>query len=265
MKFTHRTFPVLEMLKGSLDIWPLQLRGSSHLIALFPTINSRWQAFSSEFSKNIFFMADTFIKAMEKDVFTWSADILKDFQVQKRTTFFSGSATFMSKNRTFCIYTDAEKGRYCVFEFFPYQGNLCLRSVLLLENSATEPSSELFFLADPFIADVHHRTEVYNVFAQILATLFFVQNVEPQTKYVVPAKGKIQTINKEKIVNGTSFDIDVLDARWYTTIVRSEPFRVEGFTRKQRHGPGFSLVKEKVIESFWKKGYTIRAKMLKED
>jgi hypothetical protein len=66
----------------------------------------------------------------------------------------------------------------------------------------------------------------------------------------------------EKYINDTEYPIEILDSTWFTTIIRSEGFGVEGHFRMQPYGPGLTLRKLIWIAPFEKEGYTRTAKIL---
>lgn len=69
----------------------------------------------------------------------------------------------------------------------------------------------------------------------------------------------------QKYVNETNYPIEILDSTWFTTIIRSEGFRVGGHFRMQPYGPGLSLKKLIWIDPFDKQGYTRTAKILTKE
>jgi hypothetical protein len=66
----------------------------------------------------------------------------------------------------------------------------------------------------------------------------------------------------QKYVNETGYPIEILDSTWFTTIIRSEGFKVGGHFRMQPYGPGMKERRLQWIEPFEKTGYTRKAKIL---
>ena len=96
-----------------------------------------------------------------------------------------------------------------------------------------------------------------NYVSSILCTLYFINNCEIEVKEI---KAKEKThFNNEKYLNETTFNITVLDCRWFTDLVRNIPFNVKGHYRWQVHGERNQKRKLKWIEEFEKHGYTRRA------
>lgn len=67
-------------------------------------------------------------------------------------------------------------------------------------------------------------------------------------------------LNGEKYDSELNYPINVIDAHWYTTIIRDDPFLVKGHFRKQPYGPGRSQYKVRWITGYMKKGYHRTAK-----
>ncbi len=97
-------------------------------------------------------------------------------------------------------------------------------------------------------------------FAFLVTFLCFIKHVELQTKVIQPLK-KDWHIGT-KYVNETKSKIEVLDSTWFTTIVRSEGFKVRGHFRMQPCGHNLSDRKLIWISDFEKDGYTRTAKIL---
>jgi len=65
-----------------------------------------------------------------------------------------------------------------------------------------------------------------------------------------------------KYLNETDMDIEYLDSKWFTTLVRSEGFKVRGFFRLQPKKKDGAWTKELIwIDEFEKHGYTRKAKI----
>lgn len=92
--------------------------------------------------------------------------------------------------------------------------------------------------------------------------LTFKQFAEIEVKEIggkdYPKKSKI---GKEKYLNESDNQINILDSRWFTETIRSEGFAVSGHFRLQPYGEGMNKRKLIYIEDFLKTGYTSRAKI----
>lgn len=94
----------------------------------------------------------------------------------------------------------------------------------------------------------------------IMCLFFFINEVDTD-EYIVPAgqKSKTKKNDPTHIYNETKHPITVLDCRWFTDIIRDDPFWVSGHWRWQPVGPGRSKRRMQWIRDFQKEGYTRKA------
>ncbi len=100
----------------------------------------------------------------------------------------------------------------------------------------------------------HSQSNLERVCTDILVTLFFIHHCEIEQKVVSPLQ-KLRSMGV-KYYNESKLPFTVLDCTWFTDLVRTTPFTVNGFYRWQPCGVGNSLRKLKWVDSFEKKGYT---------
>ena len=98
----------------------------------------------------------------------------------------------------------------------------------------------------------------------VLGLILFTKYCEVETKLIPPGKESIHRL--QRYVNHTKLPVEVLDATWFTTLVRSGAFTVGndtgGFFRWQAVGPDRSERKLIWVSPFQKQGYTRKAKVL---
>ena len=98
------------------------------------------------------------------------------------------------------------------------------------------------------------------LFASFLIILFK-KYAQVETKYL-PANKTTKDINC-KYVNETSSNITILDSKWFTTLVKSDAFKVRGHFRLQPKKKDGEWTKELIwINDFTKDGYTAPARIL---
>lgn len=68
------------------------------------------------------------------------------------------------------------------------------------------------------------------------------------------------TLNDEHYDSNITYPVNVVDAHWFTTIVKNDPFLVRGHFRRQPYGPGRGQFKIRWIAAFMKTGYKREAK-----
>ena len=98
----------------------------------------------------------------------------------------------------------------------------------------------------------------------VLGLILFIKYCEVETKLIPP--GKETTHRLQRYVNHTKVPIEILDATWFTTLVRSGAFTVGndtgGFFRWQAVGTERSERKLIWVSPYQKQGYTRKAKVL---
>ncbi len=113
----------------------------------------------------------------------------------------------------------------------------------------------------------HYGTQIdeNNDIYFMLALIFplFKNYARMETK-LLPAGKKTKDISG-KYINDTNSDVIVLDSRWFTTLVKSDGFKVRGHFRLQPKKVAGSWTRELIwIDEFEKSGYTAPARMLNE-
>lgn len=107
------------------------------------------------------------------------------------------------------------------------------------------------------------KLDIYYFLGFLTTFICFLKYVDLETKVVQP--GQRAHHNGQKYVNESAHKIEILDSTWFTTLVRSEGFKVGGHLRLQACGPGLSQRRLTWIPDFEKKGYTRRAKILQNN
>src|SRR5439155_24057442 len=95
----------------------------------------------------------------------------------------------------------------------------------------------------------------------LVATLNFIKYADIEVK-VLPPNKTVKDI-KCKYVNDTSSNIQFLDSTWFTTLIKSDSFKVREHFRLQPKKKDGEWTKEIIwINEFEKTGYTSPAKKL---
>ena len=87
---------------------------------------------------------------------------------------------------------------------------------------------------------------------------FFKKIVQVETK-IVNNEHKHHKIGNDKFINTSNIDIEIIDSKWFTNIIRNEQFGVRGHFRLQRCGESFNKIKLIWIKDFIKHGYHKKA------
>jgi hypothetical protein len=100
-----------------------------------------------------------------------------------------------------------------------------------------------------------------NIWSSLIVLEFFKKFAQVETIMMPP--GKKTRIQGTKYLNETKLNITHLDSKWFTTLVRSESFKVRGHFRLQPKKKDGEWRKELIwINDFVKDGYTSTAKIL---
>lgn len=110
------------------------------------------------------------------------------------------------------------------------------------------------------VSDEQIKTWMINHTQTCLAVLTFKQFAEIETIEIGGSKPKRVKIGSEKYLNESNQQVNVLDSRWFTNIIRTEGFKVSGHFRLQAYGEGMKKRKLIYISEFMKSGYSTKAK-----
>jgi hypothetical protein len=107
----------------------------------------------------------------------------------------------------------------------------------------------------------HYGSEApHHIISQLVYLVGFLKFCEIETKVLKP-KEKLRE-KGVRYFNETKSNIEILDSTWFTNLVVSGSFNVEGHFRWQPYGPGLSMKKLIWINEFKKQGYTRKAKAI---
>jgi hypothetical protein len=95
------------------------------------------------------------------------------------------------------------------------------------------------------------------LFGLLLTAINFLKCAEIETKFLPPSRqiwdGPTCLYN-----NKSKYPIEIIDSTWFTTLVKSDGFKVRGHLRLQPYGEGMTKRKLVWINEFQKNGYTRR-------
>lgn len=103
-----------------------------------------------------------------------------------------------------------------------------------------------------------------NIHDYVMSFILFYNYTETETKIlhsIDSGEQKKAKINGEKFLNNSKNEIEIIDSTYFTKIIRTGEFGVNGHFRVQRHGIENSETKIVYIEEYKKNGYTRNAKI----
>lgn len=98
----------------------------------------------------------------------------------------------------------------------------------------------------------------------VVTFLLFKNYAELETKTIEKGKERKAVLNKEKYVTELDIPIKIIDSTWFTTLIKSDAFKVSGHFRLQPYGEGMKQRRLIWIEEYIKGGIVRPAKMLTE-
>lgn len=221
-------------------------------------VHHEFPSLRPKFRKSIQFMCKPFFEAYQK-----ARDKLSDV-LQKESLQKSGTLIYsLGSGYTLTTFYDLEtqlsgqemvaNGRIGIFANFD---NNPLPN--LVYYTQIKDNKAISFL--PLTLVIDGFTDQANV-SDVLKMILFIKYCPVETKIV--ARGKKVSHAHQEYLNKTSLPIELLDSTWFTTIVRSEGFAVDGHFRLQPFGPGRSERKLIWIAPHEKTGYVRKAGVLR--
>lgn len=175
---------------------------------------------------------------------------------------FNISSVFIMKDFVLLLdYHQNDKGKiHSVFMVFDRNG--CPISYVIYANDSNFDDGIVW--VSKHISIVNTKDEAQNfargLFQNAIVFYMFKRYAQVEIKILEP-KRKIKDVGC-KYLNETDFTVTHLDSKWFTTLVKSDSFKVRGHFRLQACGPSYNDRKLVWINDFMKEGYTAKAKIL---
>lgn len=244
MNISNRTYPVLGFLKEktiskctlhSADLYNTNRPAKSEFDKIF-------KAHIDRFSENIFYITNTLDNSVSA-----SYKKLNTPEIISNTKSQSGIILFKQYQMCFSINNRGEEWDITLLVFF---GSDIVS--MLYDHSGNEVGI--------YWNSLLHKNTLLNpdrYKAVLFATLNFLRYAKIETKYLHSTKKC--NLNDNKYVNNSTEDITVVDSTWFTTLIKSDAFKVSGHFRLQPYKDRKELI---WINEFEKTGYRREAKKL---
>lgn len=139
------------------------------------------------------------------------------------------------------------------------------RELLFFLKGGEDANEHITYFAESYYKEQHGVKYRYEkvlgfIFYQLFSILGFIDFCPIEAKEL-KANSKKNHIGC-KYVNDTDLNIQYLDSKWFTTLVKSDAFKVRGHFRLQPCGEGLKARKLIWINEFEKEGYTAPARKL---
>ena len=254
MKISYRTHPIIQFIKkrslGKIGVF--QVDHNEETQELVYTFGDYWKKYCDDFGANIQVLTKPFQDALLSSV----------HKLAKKDIFMStpsSSGTIFLDNTAYCYsYSNfGESDRMALYIFdLTKKDDPVIIGFYLTDVHPTDPSQEYTALWASKAVGGNDMAKYYD--GHLMLILNFIKYAQIETK-VVGAKSKVKDFNC-KYVKDTDSDITILDSTWFTTLVKSEGFKVRGHFRLQPYGPSMKEKKLIWIKDFEKTGYTREAK-----
>lgn len=243
MLFTYRNHPVLERLKHSdltrPDFFLHPNEAAWWVRNEKDSAKKLWKTYCKYFSSKIRAVSSPFHEAMLKA----QDKLLTD---EMRESISNESGTFIFGKWSYCYFI--KDRQHCIFIFYD--------NALMLQSHTNKQGNTEYWLSENIcpVLSKEQKVDVFgNYVSIVLLYINFLKYAPIEVKYL-SANKRINDINC-KYVNQTDLNIEVINSSWFTTLVKSDAFKVRGHFRLQPCGPGLKDKKLIWISEFEKQGY----------
>lgn len=259
-RVSYRNYPVLKTIKkGIIESFPYynediqELREKKEIISKLFDENSKGFGLkilkvSHKFLENSMLCREKLFPILKKDC----QDSLEKGGIKE-----SGTIILNHHLYSYNILLNNDISHVVVFEMFPNGGiRNIVRGDINLFTSLVENDVALK------LNSIKGESYSHFITLMILSILYFKKYASVE---IIESKANSKnTFAGCKYLNETDLDIEYLDSKWFTTLVKSEGFKVRGFFRLQPKKKNGEWTKELIwIDEFEKQGYNRKAGILK--
>jgi hypothetical protein len=264
MKISYRNQTVLKMLNtGILGPLAVNFQDKNELTdELLSKFEEIWKDYASSFNENVKILSTPFAKAVAQ-----SADKLVSGDLLDEVFLEETSGTLIINDRTICYAFEKVNEKLSELTYYCFQKTSTeeteLRCFINLEYDGEDATAQTYIAkSHMYKDDLFSSVEAYT--KTLIAILNFIKYADIEVKILPPNK-KVKEIDC-KYVNETSSNIQFLKSTWFTTLVKSDSFKVRGHFRLQPKKKDGEWTKEIIwINEFEKTGYTSPAKKIDQN
>lgn len=264
MKISYRNQAVLKMLHTN-SLGPLAIHShdkydlTDDLLAEFGKL---WKINAPSFNKNVKVLSLPFAQAVLQ-----SAHKLSSGDLIEKAFLENSAGTLIIGDRTICYNIEKNPENITELTYFLFQKTPTeapeLRSFIYMElDSIDSTVNAQTYLSKSGTYKGDRALTVESYTKLLVAILNFIKYAEIQVR-ILPSQKTVKEFNC-KYVNETNSNIQFLDSTWFTTLIKSDSFKVRGHFRLQPKKKDGEWTKELIwINEFGKTGYTAPAKKIK--
>ncbi len=257
MKVSYSNYPILEFIeKGSVSNMNVHITDKDWFDNHIDEYVRAFALCSGQSKANINVVSEPFLNAVQR-TYDKLGDLMRNI-LNDDTLPFDMSGVFVLTKTVHMVDIHKEGNNIYWTSFaFHKTGVPILYSILAATNGFDEGHSWVS-KEWPIINSINETavTDLYTVCAIGLLKTY----AEVEIKHLAPGQ-RLKDINC-KYVNDTKLSLIYLDSKWFTTLVKSDAFKVRGHFRLQPYGHGLTQRKLIYITDYMKTGYTAPARKL---
>lgn len=255
MKISYRTHPALSLLESK----KLNILYDVSDRQYWPILTSFFQPKFNEFVLNGDFSKIYHVSRPFYDASKLSVGKLLSQEMMLTITGETG--TLLIGDLTVFYFIKRTEKDVALIEFVAFTNSTVDGSVALAAFSLPEEkTSKQTLFYSTLMPTIEYQSPALVFGHTLLNVILFKKYAEVELK-LLPSQSKIKNLTCN-YVNSTKLNISLLDSKWFTTLVKSDAFKVRGHFRLQPCGEGMKDRKLIWINDFQKEGYTAPAKKL---
>lgn len=260
MKISYRTHPVLKLLKSGDFSSVMFFEGDGeYLSKKMQEIKGSFGITHNSFLQNIKLISKPFAEAINL-----SCDKMISQEMRKDILSRKSEGVLLYDNMTYCYFiSPLGKGDFVLtyFRFAKHQdGYVVLTGYVSMSKIDGVDGLSHYISSEMDSSGLGYQDMAFEYLVELTAILNFIKYAEVETKHLKP-KSRTKDIDC-KYINDTDLNITTLDSKWFTTLVKSDAFKVRGHFRLQACGEGMKERKLIWINDFQKEGYTAPARKI---
>lgn len=263
MKISYSNYPMLKKLSEGLlskmNIEPGDLDYMKYN-STFQFFYDQWKKNCNVFNSEINVVSPSFIEASSKAL-PKLYDLVCDIE-KESTLSVCGSFLLKSENGRdiICMINyNCGKGIDSEIFYYSFDSKNCTSLKMFIHSDKLEVKESWHSVVQKFDNEEEKDLDIRMDIFRLISFSLFKQYADVETKILLP-NTKLKTINT-KYVNDTKLQLTYLDSKWFTTLVKSDAFKVSGHFRLQPYKDTKKLI---WISDFEKTGYTAPAKKLNQ-
>lgn len=274
MRFSKKQFPILEHIENDMQLFKFQERGLTE--QMLNVKKEGKDVFQETYdhcgivlhNKEIDFVSVPFFeKIMSDKIFAKLSDLFNNLEDCDGILLYPKSRFSKINAASYAVFkNENHKGVMAQIHLYHNEGRIAALYVNVKEEKINWSSIISTSIKNDSKGNEFTKEQIaqwmQNHSTTLLSVLTFKQFAEIEVTEIggkeYPKKTKV---GKEKYLNESDYQVNVLDSRWFTETIRTDGFAVRGHFRLQPCGVGLKDRKLIYIDDFLKNGYTRKARI----